>query len=136
MTFREFLRRLARFWTGGRRALLDQWRAAIATRGLHEVAAIGFPSPILTARSDGLRVELASLVKRVEGAGTSITITRAGGAPFPLELSRESFWTGLEKRRGHVEVEVGERLFDDDFYIRGDAARVLAMLDAPTRRAI
>lgn len=134
MTLRQRLRWLFEAWSGG--SVLDDWRRALSTRALHEVAATKIPVPNLVAKAEGLLVVFSTLPRGQQGTGTEITITRTGGRAFPLSLSHESMWTAWNKRHGHREVEVGEPGFDQAFYVQGDTGHVLAVLDAATRREI
>jgi hypothetical protein len=133
-TLWQAIRWLAEQWTGG--DVLEVWRRALPARNLHEVAATTVPLPNLVSKAEGLLVVFDSLPRGRQSTGTQVTITRTGNKPFALAVRRETGSTRWDKQHSQEEVLVGDMAFDDAFYIQGDAARVLAALDAATRNEI
>jgi hypothetical protein len=123
-----------------RRAQLVAWRAAATRAGLADVEeAEGglFEGAFLAGRHDGLLVRLESYRKGKYERGTKIVITGLGHGPGGLSLRREGLATAFEKRViGEREIEIGDRSFDAEYYIQGQAPLAVALLDPETRRRV
>jgi hypothetical protein len=91
----------------------------------------------LTAHADDLSVRFETYARSKDDAGTRVAIEVQGGVLAGLSLRPEDFSSAMEKRFGvSREVEIGDKGFDDTFYIGGSPALVLALLDAATRRRL
>ena len=64
-------------------------------------------------------------------------ITGLGHGAGGLSLRREGLGTAIEKRFiGEREIEVGDPAFDDEYYVQGQPALALAILEPETRRRL
>ena len=114
------------------RPMLFVWRSAAEACGLRESASGRLPARSLTAGSETVTVHFAEL--RGADAATEIRIAVAGAPREGPRLYPESPSTLIQKRQGVVEVELGDEVFDDQFFIGGEPAELFARLDADTRR--
>lgn len=117
------------------RARARNWREAAGAVGLadvQETETLGIPSR-LVGRAGGLRVQLEHCQRRRRESGTRITLAGLGHGPFGLSLRREGLGTAFEKAVGEREIEIGDRGFDDELFVRGQVALARALLDAETR---
>jgi HEAT repeat protein len=123
-----------------RRAHLRVWRSAAQQAGLAEVEeAEGSLSggAFLSGCSGDLRVRLEGYRRGKYERGTKIVVTGLGHGAGGLSLRREGFATAIEKSLiGEREIEVGDRAFDDEYYVQGQAPLALAILDPETRRRL
>jgi HEAT repeat protein len=66
--------------------------------------------------------------------GTRIVVAGLGHGPYGLSLRRESLATAIEKSLiGEREIELGASEFDREFFVQGQPALALAVLDRETR---
>ncbi len=123
-----------------RRAQLRVWRAAALHAGLTETEDVEgglFDGAFVIGRSGDLRVRLESYRKGKYENGTKIVVTGLGHGAGGLSLRREGLGTAIEKRFiGEREIEIGDRSFDDEYYVQGQAPLALAILEPETRRRL
>ncbi len=69
--------------------------------------------------------------------GTKLIVSdNRGRIPVSLDLRAESIGTAIEKTFGAKEIELGDREFDDQVYVRGAEETLLAVLDEQTRALV
>jgi len=119
------------------RARLRAWRATAERVGLEavEVSEGGiFPRAALAARSGGLHVRMERYQHGKYDVGTRIVVSGLGHGAYGLSLRREGLATAIEKNLiGEREIEVGDAAFDGEFFVQGQPALALALLDRETR---
>ncbi len=120
-------------WLAGRGDGQEAWSAAVRRAGL---AALEERPGEMAGWSGRLHVSLSRYRRSTDAAGTLITVSGPGLAGPALTIRPESFETGLLHRSGRHDVETGDADFDRSVWAEGDEARVLAVLDAPTRAAL
>ncbi len=112
----------------GSRNRLKSWQDVAKSCGLESVETSTFFRSSLTARAGRVTVwiEAASDEKQ----SNRITIVIPGPPDFYMvRLLPESHFQARE-------IEIGDRTFDDTFFIQGPVPLVLALLDAETRRLL
>jgi hypothetical protein len=118
----------------------DAWRLAARKVGLTEVRLEEggvFGKGTLLGRSGDLHLRLEVYAAGDSESGTKIVVAGLGDGAGGLSLRREGLSTALERRVvGEREVRIGDPPFDDEYYVQGEAALVLALLDADTRAAL
>jgi hypothetical protein len=136
-----------------RRDRIRHWNVSAERQRLTDVVSTEtFSGAVVTGRCGALRVcfaqrasgpsetEEAEAVKdrmRIDpNGGTRIVVTLPPSAADSLTLSPETIQTALAKRLGARELEIGDPMFDELFYIGGAPARVRAVLDVQTRGRI
>jgi hypothetical protein len=123
-----------------RRARLRAWRQAAQRVGLARVEeAEGgfFEGGFLLGHAGDLHVRLESYHRGKYENGTRIVVSGFGHGAGGLSLRREGLSTAIERRFvGEREIEVGDRSFDDEYYVQGRAPLALALLDPETRRLL
>jgi hypothetical protein len=120
------------------RARARGWREAARAASLtdvEETETLGVPRQ-LTGLASGLRVRLEGYRRGKYERGTRVTIGPLGHGPYGFALRREGLGTAFEKAVGETEIEIGDRHFDDEFYVQGAAPLARALLDAETRRRL
>jgi HEAT repeat protein len=128
------------FWRNAvvlERERMDVLRSVAAACRLDRVREWSFPGGFnrhLTGASGDIKVELAAY-EREKIAGTILTLKwpRVQGG---LELRPENVATSLERWRGGKEIEIGDRFFDESFWVTGVPTAVRAALDFDTRRLL
>jgi hypothetical protein len=111
------------------RGRLQAWREAVASCGLEVVEASAGWTPRLRARAGQVYARIETLGDKGRFARISIE------APAPPDFQSVTIraQTSLEIGR---EIEIGDRRFDDAFFIQGPARLVHALLDAEGRRLL
>jgi HEAT repeat protein len=120
-----------------RRAHLRAWHQAAQRAGLAEVEEKGgspFGGGAVCGSAGEMQVRLESYRRGKYERGTKIVVTGLGHGAGGLSLRREGFATAIEKGLvGEREIEIGDRAFDDEYYVQGQAPLALAILDPETR---
>ena len=111
----------------GRR--VRSWQEVVESCGLRVVEKSAGWSPRLRALDGLVSVRIESGTQQ----GRSILI--AVEAPAPPDFHRVTIRPESKLKLGR-EIEIGDRAFDDTFFIQGPARLVFALLDAETRRLI
>ncbi len=108
-----------------RRKRLRAWQDAAVSCGLQVVETSSLWYPRLKAGAGLMEVRISS-----SGDGAQIVVK----APWPPELR----WVSIRPQTviQPAEIEVGDKRFDDTFFIGGPSNLVLALLDAETRRLL
>jgi HEAT repeat protein len=123
-----------------RRAHLRVWRAAVQRAGLTEVEETEgspFGGERVSGCSGDLRVRLEGYRHGKYERGTKVVVTGLAHGAGGLSLRREGFATAVEKSViGEREIEIGDRAFDDEYYVQGQAPLALAILDHTTRSRV
>lgn len=113
----------------GNRRLLRSWQEAAESCGLQVVEASSFVHPRLEAR--GGRGEVRFEVAGNKGQLVRITVLIPGPPDFRVVRVRPQTFFELGR-----EIEIGDKSFDNEFFIEGPAPMVFALLDAETRRLL
>jgi hypothetical protein len=117
---------------------LRAWRLAADRVGLTGVRLEEgglFGEGSLCGRSGDLYVRFEAYAAGDSESGTKIVVS--GHGPGGLTLRREGLSIALEKRVvGDREIQIGDPSFDEEYYVQGEPALVLALLDADTRAAV
>jgi len=120
-----------------RQARMRAWDAAARASGLRDVrsgAGMLFEGEALEGEAEGLHVRLESYRRGRSESGTRIVVSGLGHGIGGLSLRRESLGTAFEKNVvGEREIEIGDRAFDERFYIRGQAQMAWAVLGPQVR---
>jgi hypothetical protein len=111
------------------RQRLRGWQDAVESCGLQVVEASAGWSPRLRARSGLVYVGIGSFGDK--GRSTRIVVE----APAPPDFRSVTIRPESTLQFGR-EIEIGDRPFDDMFFIQGPARLVFALLDAKTRRLL
>ena len=119
------------------RARRRLWVEAARAQGLSDVtenlAIFGSTSEVV-GKADRLAVKIETYSVNKNRRGTRIVV-EGGDLPVSgLTLRPETTATALMKRMGAQEFRIGDKTFDDAFYIEGATAEVYALLDFETRR--
>jgi hypothetical protein len=110
------------------RKQLQIWQDLVVSHGLEVVETSTFPRLGLKARAGPLEVWIESA--RNDSRSNQVTVVIAGPPDFPMvRLLPEFSFQGRE-------IEIGDRPFDDTFFIQGPPPLVLALLDAEARRLL
>jgi hypothetical protein len=110
------------------RKQLQIWQDLVAAHGLEVVETSTFPRVGLKARTGPLAVWIET--SRDDSRSNQITVVIPGPPDFSMvRLLPESQAQGRE-------IEIGDRPFDDTFFIQGPPPLVLALLDAEARRLL
>jgi HEAT repeat protein len=119
------------------RARLRAWRATAERVGLEAVEESEggiFRGASLTARSGALRVRMERYQHGKYDVGTRIVVGGLAHGSYGLSLRREGLTTAIEKSLiGEREIELGASEFDREFFVQGQPALALAVLDRATR---
>jgi hypothetical protein len=123
-----------------RQRRLDAWRLAAKRVGLTDVQLEEgglWGEGALLGRSGDLHVRLEVYAAGKSESGTKIVVSGLGDGAGGLSLRREGLSTALERRVvGDREIRVGDPSFDEEYYVQGEPALVLALLDADTRATL
>jgi HEAT repeat protein len=121
------------------RAQMEAWRRAAARVGLTDLDETEgglFGKPSLDGRAGEVAVRLERYSRNRGEHGTRIVVG-LGHGPGGLYLRRESVGTAIEKRvLGEREIEIGDRSFDEEFFVQGRAPVAIAVLDHEARRRV
>ncbi len=110
----------------GRRKTLRVWQDAAASCGLQVVEASSAWRPWLKARTGPLEVWISTFGDKK----TELVVE----GPWPVEFQ----WVAIrpESASQPAELEIGDKRFDDIFFVGGPAKLVFALLDAETRQLL
>jgi hypothetical protein len=114
-----------------RQAQMEAWTLAARRAGLCDVVTRSgslFDGGALDGDLGELHVRLESYRRGKYEHGTRIVVTGLGHGRGGLSLRREGIATTFESFVGERETEIGDREFDRQFYIRGQAAMAFAAL--------
>jgi hypothetical protein len=110
----------------GRRQTLRVWQDAVASCGLQVVETSSAWRPWLKARTGPLEVWISTFGDKK----TELVVE----GPWPVEFQ----WVAIrpESASQPAELEIGDKRFDDIFFVGGPAKLVFALLDAETRQLL
>ena len=112
-----------------RRARLKGWEEAARSCGLQIVEAPGGLSPTLRARAGPVSVQIRTWGDK--GRYTRILVQAPAAPDFQgVKIRPETMF------KFGRESEVGDRVFDDAFFLEGPAQPILALLDEETRKLL
>ena len=109
------------------------WRGRAEQAGLTDIA-VGtrFPySDFLTGRRGRHALQIERFSESRSNKGVRVVID---GLSDSVGLQGEGFGTAIAKALGSRDVETGDALFDESFFLSGDPVVLHALLDAETRR--
>lgn len=114
-----------------RRSRLAGWRAAVESCGLDVVESSDSPRWLLR-----LVAREGPLVVRIEDGGLEGEPRLVVEAPVPPDLAELRLRPEPDRPPGAREIEVGDKGFDNAFYVLGPTLLVSALLDAGLRRLL
>jgi hypothetical protein len=87
----------------------------------------------IQGQRDGLLIRITLSREGDPSPPLHIVLDTQGRIPQAIELRSEDLGTGLAKRFGRKEVEIGDGAFDDAVFVRGPELALQAALDPETR---
>jgi hypothetical protein len=107
----------------------SDWRRAAGDAGLKVTDEKTWGSLGIGGRAGQQRVLIDELRTRQGLTGTRIVIEGGSG----ITLGRETLGTGLEKKLGKSELQLGDERFDREVYVQGSPEVLRALLDSEVR---